>query len=317
MLQVEGAIMIVVTGATGNVGRALAAGLAEADAEFTMVSRGVPRVVPRGGRHVVADLADPASLGPALVGAEAVFLLVSGAGAHLPGAAIVEAVRAAGVRRLVLLSSQAAGTRPGAPSHAPLRALEDLVKSSGLGWTVLRPGGFASNAFAWAETIRTKNIAFAPYAGVALPIVDPDDIAAVAAAVLLKNSEHDGRTYVLTGPEAITPPERVRAIAEAVGRSVEFVEQTPDEARAQMLGFMPPAVADGTLEILGHPVAAERAVSPDVERVLGRKAGTFAAWASRNASAFGGGNVDATGASIDAVGGSIDAVGGSIDATVQ
>ncbi|GAA4249671.1 NAD(P)H-binding protein [Dactylosporangium darangshiense] len=279
--------MIVVSGATGNVGRTLVSALADAGAEVTGFSRSAPDVVPHEARHVRADLADPASLAPVLAGAEAFYLLVSGAGAHLDGRAIIAAARDAGVRRIVLQSSQAAGTRPDAFSHAPLRALEDLVRESGLAWTVLRPGGFATNAYAWAESIRTAGVAYAPYAGVALPIVDPDDIAAVAAAALL-DERHAGRTYTLTGPEASTPPERAAAIAEAIGRPVRFVEQTPQEARAQMLAFMPEPVADGTLEILGRPLPQESAVSPDVEAVLGRKPGSFAEWARRHAFAFGG-----------------------------
>ncbi|MEV6932668.1 NAD(P)H-binding protein [Dactylosporangium sp. NPDC051485] len=277
--------MIVVTGATGNVGRPLVAGLVEAGAEVTAVSRNAPDVVPRGARHIRADLADPGSLAAVLDGAEAFYLLVSGAGAHLDGRAIVETVKAAGVRRIVLQSSQAAGTRPDAVSHAPLRALEDVVKDSGMDWTILRPGGFASNAYAWVPSVRAERAAYAPYASVALPIVDPDDIAAVAAAGLL-DGRHAGQTYVLTGPEATTPPQRAAAIGEAIGAPVRFVEQAPEEARAQMLGFMPEPVADGTLEILGRPTAQERAVSPDVERVLGRKAGSFAQWARRNAGLY-------------------------------
>ncbi|GAA2389539.1 SDR family oxidoreductase [Dactylosporangium salmoneum] len=277
--------MIVVTGATGNVGRPLVAGLVEAGAEVTAVSRNAPDVVPRGARHVRADLADAGSLVEALDGAKAFYLLVAGAGAHLDGKAIVAAARAAGVRRIVLQSSQAAGTRPDAPSHAPLRALEDVVKDSGMDWTILRPGGFASNAYAWLPSIRAERAAYAPYASVALPMVDPDDIAAVAAAALL-DGRHAGQTYVLTGPEATTPPQRAAAIGEAIGAPVRFVEQTPEEARAQMLRFMPAPVADGTLEILGRPTPQERAVSPDVERVLGREPGSFAHWARRNAGLY-------------------------------
>jgi uncharacterized protein YbjT (DUF2867 family) len=277
--------MIVVSGATGNVGRPLVAALTGAGARVTAFSRNAPDVVPHDARHLAADLADPASLAPVLAGAEAFYLLVSGAGAHLDGRAILAVARDAGVRRIVLQSSQAAGTRPDAPSHAPLRALEDLVRGSGLQWTVLRPGGFASNAYAWAQSIRTAGVAHAPFAAVALPIVDPADIAEVAAAALL-DDRHAGRTYTLTGPEPTTPPERAAAIAAATGSPVRFVEQTPQEARAAMLAFMPAPVADGTLEILGHPRPAERVVSPDVEAVLGRKPGSFADWARRNASAF-------------------------------
>ncbi|NUP63499.1 MAG: NmrA family transcriptional regulator, partial [Nonomuraea sp.] len=120
---------------------------------------------------------------------------------------------------------------------------------------------------------------------VGLPTIDPADIAEVAAAVLREDG-HAGRTYVLTGPAPTTPRERAAAIGAALGEPVRFVEQTREEARAQMLGFMPEPVAEGTLAILGAPLDAERQVSPDVERVLGRAPRTFADWAARNAAVF-------------------------------
>lgn len=278
--------MIVVTGATGNVGRPLVRALAEAGEEVTAVSRGVsPGAAPAGVRHVRADLAEPASLRPALAGAGTMFLLVSGAGAHLDAGAILDVATAAGVRRIVLLSSQATVTRPGSVSHAPLRAIEQAVEASGTEWTHLRPGGFASNALAWAPSVRAGRVVTAPFGDVGLPVVDPADIAAVAAAVL-RDDRHAGRAYELTGPELTTPRQRTAAIGEALGESVGFVEQTPDEARAQMLGFMPAPVAEGTLAIIGTPVPAEQRIRPDVARILGRSPRTFADWARRSVAAF-------------------------------
>ncbi|MGS2643421.1 NAD(P)H-binding protein [Streptosporangium sp. LJ11] len=276
--------MIVITGSTGNVGRVLVRALAEAGERVAAVSRR-PSDVPEGVTHHRADLADPQSLRPALDGADALFLLVAGAGEHLNPRGILDVARAAGVRRVVLQSSQAAGTRPESGSHAPLRALEDAVRRSGLEWTVLRPGGFDSNAFAWAETIRSRRTAAAPFGDVGLPVVDPADIAEVAAVVLRKG-EHAGHTYELTGPAPITPRRRARAIGDALGTPVRFVEQSREEAREQMLRFMPEPVVDGTLAILGEPSAAEQRVSPDVERILGRAPRAFAEWARRNVGAF-------------------------------
>ncbi|MFI6337186.1 NAD(P)H-binding protein [Streptomyces sp. NPDC050535] len=274
--------MIVVTGATGNVGRPLVEALAAAGEQVTAVSRGATgSELPAGVRHVRADLGDPESLVPAFDGAEALFLLTSGEllsdGDHLSGA--LDAARGGGVRRVVLLSSQGVGTL----RHPP--GLEDAVKRSGLEWTMLRPGGFHSNAFAWAEAVRARREAAAPFGDVALPTVDPVDIAEVAA-VTLRESGHGGGTYVLTGPAPVSPRQQVAAIGDALGEPVRFVEQTREEARARMLGFMPEPVADATLAILGTPTAEEQRVSPDVERVLGRPGRTFAQWAERNAAAF-------------------------------
>jgi len=274
--------MIVVVGATGNVGGPLVRMLAEAGAEVTAVSRGEPA---GGVRHVRGDLAAPETLRPAFDGASAVFLIVPGAGNGLDPRALVERAAASGVRKIVLLSSQAVATRPGSANYAPMRALEQTIEGSGLAWTFLRAGGFASNAYAWAPAVRERRTIAAPFGDVGLPIVDPLDIAGTAAAVLLGEG-HDGQAYELTGPVLSTPRSRARDLAEALGSPVAFAEQTPAEAREQMLRFMPAPVADGTLEILGAPTAGEQRISPDAEKILGRAPGTFAAWAARNVEAF-------------------------------
>jgi uncharacterized protein YbjT (DUF2867 family) len=273
--------MIVVTGATGNVGRELVRTLVSAGEEVRAVSRR-PRQMPEdSGRigHWQADLAEPTSLRTALDGADALFLLVAGEDPR----AILDQAGAGGVRRVVLLSSQGAGTRPEVYRH-PV-AFEDRLRRSGLDWTILRPGGFATNAYAWAGSVRAERTAAAPFGDVGLPAIDPADIAAVAATTL-REAGHAGRTHELTGPAPVTPRERVSAIGDALGTPVRFVEQTREEARAQMLGFMPEPVVEGTLAILGEPTAAEQKVSPAVEHILGRAPHTFADWAARNVAAF-------------------------------
>ncbi|MDT0341840.1 NAD(P)H-binding protein [Streptomyces litchfieldiae] len=280
--------MIVVTGATGNIGRPLVRALAAAGEDVTAVARRVTAAeVPPGVRAVPADLAEPTTLKAALDGADALFLLLAGdlLGPGDDPAEVLAAAGAGGVGRIVLLSSQGAGTRADVPSHSRLAAFEEAVRAAGPDWTILRPGGFHTNAYQWAESIRTARTAAAPFAGVGLPFVDPADIAEVAAAVLREDG-HTGRVYELTGPAPVSPRERARAIGEALGAPVRFTEQTPAEAREEMLRFMPAPVADGTLAILGRPLPAERRVSPDVERVLGRPPRSFADWAARNAPAF-------------------------------
>ncbi|MEV0381409.1 NAD(P)H-binding protein [Nonomuraea sp. NPDC050643] len=269
---------IVVTGGGGNVGGELVRLLAAAGEKVVAVSRG-PARLPDGVRHSPADLGEPASLKAAFDGADALFLLVAGQEPR----AVLEAAEAGGIRRVVLLSSQGAGTRPGLYAH-PV-AFEEAVRASGLEWTILRPGGFHSNALAWAGTVRADRTAAAPFADVALPGIDPADIAEVAAATLREDG-HAGRTYELTGPEPASPRQRAAAIGAALGAEVRFTEQTREEARADMLRFMPEPAVEGALAILGTPSAAELRVSPDVERVLGRAPRTFADWAARNVAMF-------------------------------
>lgn len=280
--------MIVVTGTTGNIGRTLVPLLAGAGEEVVAVSRQPrPAGLPAGVRHARADVGDAAGMRPVLEGAHAFFILLGGElnGRGESPKALLDAAVAAGVERVVLLSSQINRTRPEAASHTRLREFEAAVRESGPDFTILRPGGFASNAFAWAESVRTERTVFAPFADVALPVVDPADIAAVAAAALREDG-HAGRTYELTGPEAISPRQQAAVISEALGEEVAFVELSREDAHAHMARFMPEEVIGGTLDILGLPLPAEREVGPDVERVLRRPAGSFAGWVARALPAF-------------------------------
>lgn len=236
---------------------------------------------------MAADLAEQASLKPALAGAKALFLLLSG-DLHATGANpadIISEAAASGVRRVVLLSTLGVVTRPSGQTRIAMRALEDVLRESGLEWAILRPGGFASNALWWAETVRAQQVVAAPFGDVGVPIIDPADIAAVAAACLL-DDRHTGGVYELTGPEVITPRQQAEAIAAALGSPVRFHELTRDEAKTAMTQSMPAELADDTLDILGSPSPAELRVSPDVQQVLGRAPRPFADWAARNVAAF-------------------------------
>ncbi|WP_030966050.1 SDR family oxidoreductase [Streptomyces sp. NRRL S-378] len=278
--------MIVVTGATGNVGRPLTRALAGAGEQVTAVSRRAA-AVPDGVRHVPVDLTEPQGLAAVLEGAKALFLLLSG-DLHAPEARpadVIDLAVASGVRRVVLLSSQGVATRPLGPSRIALRAVEDALKESGLDWAVLRPGGFASNALAWAESVRTHGTVAAPFGDVGVPVVDPADIAGVAAACLL-DDRHTGGVYELTGPEVITPRRQAETIAAVLGAPVRFHELTREEAKAAMIRFVPPELAEDTLDIIAAPNATELRISPDIPRVLGRDPRPFGAWVARHIGAF-------------------------------
>ncbi|MFJ6853585.1 NAD(P)H-binding protein [Streptomyces sp. NPDC091271] len=280
--------MIVVTGATGNIGRLLVTELAEAGQEVVAVSRRpLASGLPEGVRHAQADLGDFESVRPVLAGADAFFILLAGElnGPGEPAVNLLGIAKEAGVKRVVLVSSQLAGTRSDTLSHNRLREFEAAVRESGLEWTILRPGGFASNSFAWADPIRTQRSVFHPFGDVALPVVDPADIADIAAAALTQDG-HAGQTYVITGPEAITPRRQAEIISEALGEQVTYVDLTREAAAEQMSQFMPPPVVEGTLDVLGSPLPVEQQVSPDVEKVLLRPARPFGDWVTRNLPAF-------------------------------
>ncbi len=280
--------MIVVTGATGNVGQPLVRALAASGEKVTAVSRRITQgATPGRVRIVAANLTLPEELRPAFEGADALFLHDGGNSAEaLQPRNILDLAKSTGVTRVVLLSSQGVRTRPESHSHGVLmRTVEDAVQQSGLEWTILRPGGFNSNAYAWAEAIRNRRTVIAPFGDVGMPTVDPADIADVAAAALREES-HVGNIYELTGPALTTPRQRASAIGDTLGEPVRFVEQSREEAHAQLLTFMPAWAVETTLAVLGEPTAAEQQISPTIEQVLGRAPRTFADWVQDHVAAF-------------------------------
>jgi uncharacterized protein YbjT (DUF2867 family) len=162
---------------------------------------------------------------------------------------------------------------------------EAAVRASGVAWTILRPNGFMSNALQWAPAIQATGEVHAPFGDLASSPVDPDDIAAAAAAVLLADG-HAAATYPLTGPAALTPRAQARIIGEVIGRPVRFHEQTADEALAQMSRVLPEPTARAVLQARANAGEFRSRVYPDVATLTGRPATTFAEWVARNAAAF-------------------------------
>lgn len=272
--------MIAVTGATGRLGRALIESLSRAGCAVTAVARNDPgKLAALGVKFEAVDLPHPSTLRHALTGADAIFLLAMSEDPE----SLMEVIDRSGVRRVVLLSSIGAGSRPS--RYAIPAGVEDAVRGLGCEWTILRPGGFASNTLAWAATIRSQRKVFAPFIDVALPVVDPADVADVASTVLMHDG-HQGRVYELTGPRPSTPREQVMAIGAELHERVEVVEVSRDVARSQMTQMMPAEVAEATLDVIGDPLPSERQVSPAIEAVLGRKARSYREWAESAKGAF-------------------------------
>ncbi|MFI7701811.1 NAD(P)H-binding protein [Nonomuraea sp. NPDC049480] len=268
---------LLVTGATGNVGRHVVSQLAEAGLEVRALVRdpgraGLPVEMAQG------DLTMPETLHPALEDVESVFLLWPAFTAD--GAAeVVEAI-AKHARRVVYLSANAAD-EPGTHYHE----IERLIRNSGLGWTFLRPGGFAANTLGWAGQIRQGVVRW-PYGAASRPLIHEKDIAAVAVHVLTSGG-HGGAAYVLTGPEQLTQAEQVRVIGEVIGREVRWEDQSPDEARDRMMAaWGDPAFVAAALRTWEGFVAVPEPVTDTVERLLGRPALTFRQWAADHAADF-------------------------------
>jgi len=277
-------LVILVTGATGNIGSAL---LKELQAHGAGPLRGLTRdaaraAFPDGVEAVEGDLAKATSLRPALEGIRSLFL-VSRLG---PDADILEASRQAGVEHVTLVSSITVQTHPHLGPADENLAVERLLKDSGMTWTILRPTQFASNALMWAGSIRERQTVRMPYADIGLPTIHPADIASVAR-VALTEPGHRGRTYALTGPERVTARQQVESIAAVLGRKVAFAEISRGEAYAQMAAVFGAEAADAVLDVTGGDVnEALLQVRDTVAQVTGSAARPFRQWASENAAAF-------------------------------
>jgi uncharacterized protein YbjT (DUF2867 family) len=296
--------VILVTGSTGNVGRSLVSQLLEAGAEVRTLTRDPGSAgLPDGADVVAGDLSRPATLRTALDGVSAVFLLWPFTDADA-APAVVDVLAGAGPRVVFLSSmgSQADQAEAGTAFHA---AVERELRRSGLAWTFLRPGGFASNTLLWAPQIRRDGVVRWPYARAARSLIHERDIAAVAVRCLTgghgdgghgdightggghDGGGHDGAVHVLTGPEAVTQEEQVHAIGRAVGRPVRYEEIPADAALAQMLADgWPTEFAERALAHWATLVDRPEPVTDTVERLTGSAARTFGEWARDHADDF-------------------------------
>ncbi|MFI7002848.1 NAD(P)H-binding protein [Nocardia sp. NPDC050175] len=281
--------MILVTGATGTVGRALIDQLRTAGERVRATSRQpADAQLPADVEVVRADLGDPSQMAAAMRGVDRVFLLSTGPAIPEHDAIVARAAADAGVERLVKLSSGRTGddtaTDPIPTWH---RAGEQSVRTSGVPWTIVRPLGFMSNALHWAGTIRVRGAVYAPYGQGRIAVIDPRDIAAVAAVALTADG-HDGQVYTLSGPQALSPGEQTAVLGEVLGRSLEFVEVAPEQARQAIVEHGVPAeMADAIMALRATALAAFTSVVHDtVERLTGAPPRTFRQWAIDHAAEF-------------------------------
>jgi uncharacterized protein YbjT (DUF2867 family) len=274
---------IVVTGATGNVGRPLVAALAGAGASVRAVTR-APEAA-----GLPASVKPVGSAAGALPGASAVFLNSRALGEEL--AAVVDQCVRAGVTKLVALSAINAdddfSRQPSRFRGDRNREVEQLAFESGLEWVSLRPTVFATNfAGMWSPQIRAGDVVFGPYAAASTAPIVETDIAEVAARALLTD-ELVGKRIPLTGPQVFTNAELVETIGAALGRPLQYREIPTTAVRQRFvdLGF-PPDFADAYIAMLAATLDTPAFVTHDVEKILGRPALPFAGWVAEHPDVF-------------------------------
>jgi uncharacterized protein YbjT (DUF2867 family) len=272
--------MILVTGATGTVGREVVRQLHSAGFEVRALSRNPEKaVLPEGVESVAGDLTKLETLSAALNGVEKVFWVLP----LNPDFNFPQLARQAGVQHIVLLSALAVDFgAENAIARLHLNA-EQAVRESGAAWTFLRPGAFMTNALQWADSFRAEGVVRIPFGDISSPVIDSRDIAAVAVKAL-SSEGHEGKIYSLSGPEPISPREQVQILDKVLDRNHNFETIPDDIARQNMLRRMPVSIVDAIFEL--NSQGSFTTVFPSVEEITGQAPRTFKQWSIDHIEAF-------------------------------
>ena len=213
------------------------------------------------------------------------FLLTDGLNIAAHDQRLVAAARLASVERIVKLSVLSVGNDATDPITTLHRTGEEAIRNSGINWTFLRPTGFMSNALNWAPMITTDQVIYAPFAAGRAAIVDPTDIAAVAAACLTEDG-HNQHVYELTGPDPLTPADQVAILSQVLNRDLRYVETDPADTLAQMTSYgMPEKLAYGIVEMFRSTLEAYNSkLTADITTVTSQPAHSFTDWARAHSS---------------------------------
>jgi uncharacterized protein YbjT (DUF2867 family) len=280
--------IVLVTGATGNVGRHLVSQLLREGARVRALTRNPKTAgLPQEVEVVRGDLATPETLDDAVKGVDAVFLLW-----RLPTADTAPAVvqhLAKHIRRIVFLSSSAIRDDVEKQPSVVARVHADIersIENSAREWTFLRPDGFATNAlWWWGPQIRRGDVVRWPYGAAAMTPIHEQDIAAVAVRALLDEGHH-GKKYLLSGPESLTSSKQVEIIGAAISRPLRFEEIPAETARHALLAVMPREIVEVLLAVLPRLTVGPAPITNLVGQITGTQARTFREWASDHAADF-------------------------------
>ena len=278
-----------ITGATGNVGGELVTQLIDAGHNVRAYVRNPNKArqqLPQVAEIAIGDLDDTAALNQAAEGVDAIFFMQA---APIPAQAqkVVDAATAAGVRRIVALSSIGTALYPMCIIGAAINARDDVLRATDLHITFLKPNTLASNALWWKPTIANEGKVYDPTDPGLTPPIDPYDIARVAATVLTQPG-HEGHSYILNGPEALSAREQVEILADVLDREVDFVAVTPEQyAEVNIARGTPEPQARG-LQDLQELFRAGRSgiLSEDVNNLTGIAPRTFRQWCEQHRAEF-------------------------------
>jgi uncharacterized protein YbjT (DUF2867 family) len=289
-------LVCLITGATGNVGSLVVERLIARGDRPRIFARDPEKTRARYGDRVdvfLGDLADAATLKPALTGAHAFLLVNSGPELSARDEAAARAAIAAGVKHLVKLSSYDAREQNIGTGVWHAQG-ESAIRASGIPFTFVQPSGFMSNALFWARSIKAEGVVRSVTGDGKIPFIHSQDIAEVTTAALTSRA-YDAQSLPITGPEALSYAEMTAKISAVIGKRIRYQAISDDEERQRMLERGEAA------DIVAAHLSIYRAiregrlatVTDTVERVLGRKPMTFDQWLKENATAFGN-SVDAS-----------------------
>jgi uncharacterized protein YbjT (DUF2867 family) len=280
--------VILVTGATGTVGCEVVAQLLVAGEKVRALTRNPSRAhLDEQVELVAGDFNQPETLAKAVEGVESIFSLAFGPQLAIQEASLAQAGQKAGAQHIVKLSA----LRPGGEARSTIAtwhlASERAIQNMGIAWTFVQPGAFMSNALNWRDTIKSQGKVFSNYGDGKVAYIHPRDIAAVAVHALTEPG-HEGKTYQVTGPEALSVGEVVQLLSEAVGKPIEYVPITDDATREGMQkAGLPAFLIDALLPYASFVRTGKGAeILPTVEEVIGRRPLTFADWAREHATDF-------------------------------
>lgn len=277
---------ILITGADGRVGSSVARRLAHEQVSLRLHFRVLPRGQQPNCEVSSGDFNDPAQFAQAFRGIDAAFMYAPASSS----AVIFRAAREAGVRHVVLLSSASVvkvppGTNPVAERH---RQAERAILDEDLDWTFIRPDTMASNALRWVPSIREHGFVRSPYPESSGTPLHEDDIAVIAAQSLAF-AVHVGTALTITGPQCLSVRQQVGIIGEVIGKRVDCVEVSREEALRSMESGSPPIsreVASRLLDYTQKSVTFKPVVMDEFEKATGLQPRSFREWVTDNASHF-------------------------------